>query len=510
MSRALFAPLFARGARPPVPSVREARVEARGRELAQPLAAFSKPGCVAKLRGTKVAVVGGGLAGLLAARILGQHGVIVTLFEANKKLGGRVRSNMTFSAGRVTEEGAELIGSMHVTWLALARELGVGLITRMEGDYYARVGLNVKVQLDKLLTWPEVVEVATDIRNKILIPFGRDARKVVDPAQPWAQKIDEKQIADWNQMSVAKKLEDLGFAKGSRIWMAMELLLCNDNVALLEKMNYLALLCLVKGNRLVDRLGEAVNDDDLLGYWTELEIFRCTNGCQTFVERLARTITGTITPNAMVNAIDLDKRTLTWVPVVDGKPGTKTTTEPFHYVILATPPGVWPKEFKPHHPKDTIGLMAKGAAAKFFSNVGARFWIKQGAAPLGGAPDIGQVWEGTDNQTQNGSQGIVLSVFTGNKIPSESDYRKGLERLYPGYEKQILAYKAFNPHQTRDEAGRLEQGALHRDRVRVAGNRPDPVRWQRAQRTVSGAPLFRRRAHADEWLRIHGGRAALR
>lgn len=439
MSRSLFASLFARGAAGgPVPALREARINTRLRELAELPAAFA--GCTATLKKTRVAVVGGGLAGLMAAKILGRHGAVVTLFEANKKVGGRARSNTTFSAGRVTEEGAELIGSMHLTWLALARELGVGLISIMEGDYYARVGLHVRVELDKLLTWPEVVQVATDMRDKILIPFGSDAKKIIDPAAPWAQTIHAKQIADWDRMSVAARLTALGIAKGSRIWMAMELLLCNNNVAPLEKLNYLGMLCLVRGNRLVGQ-----PDDDLLGYWTELEIFRCANGCQTIAERMAKSIAGTIEPNALVTSIDLDQRSLKWVPVAGGRPGTKTTKVPFDYVILATPPGVWPKEILPHHPKTTIGLMGKGAAAKFFSNVGARFWIQKNAAPLGGAPDIGQVWEGTDNQTQNGAQGVVLSVFTGNRIPPESDYRKGLERLYPGYEKQILAYKAHNP-----------------------------------------------------------------
>src|SRR5215831_19144599 len=79
----------------------------------------------------RVAVVGGGLGGLMAARRLGQFGFDVTVFEARNQVGGRVLSNPIFSRGRITEEGAELIGSFHTTWLALAREYGLAMISRM-------------------------------------------------------------------------------------------------------------------------------------------------------------------------------------------------------------------------------------------------------------------------------------------------------------------------------------------------------------------------------------------
>ena len=66
-------------------------------------------------------------------------------------------------------------------------------------------------------------------------------------------------------------------------------------------------------------------------------------------------------------------------------------------------------------------------AVKFFSDVKERFWIKNRAAPYGGSLKLGQVWEGTDNQTRvevqkcdpkrREKQGIVLSVFAGPLLP---------------------------------------------------------------------------------------------
>src|SRR5207247_6376350 len=76
----------------------------------------------------------------------------------------------------------------------------------------------------------------------------------------------------------------------------------------------------------------------------------------------------------------------------------------------------------------------------FFSEVKTRFWIlqKPPAAPYGGALTLGQVWEGTDNQTQVDNQNIVLSVFAGpifspRRVPTEKEITDGLTRLYPDY-----------------------------------------------------------------------------
>lgn len=50
-----------------------------------------RPGA-ADARGRRVAVVGGGIAGLAAATVLAERGVRVTLLEADARLGGRVAS----------------------------------------------------------------------------------------------------------------------------------------------------------------------------------------------------------------------------------------------------------------------------------------------------------------------------------------------------------------------------------------------------------------------------------
>jgi monoamine oxidase len=81
--------------------------------------AVSLPGAV------RVAIVGGGLAGLSCADTLRRNGVNATLYEAAARLGGRCYSNRTLVPGMACENGGELIDTGHKTMLAYANEFGL-------------------------------------------------------------------------------------------------------------------------------------------------------------------------------------------------------------------------------------------------------------------------------------------------------------------------------------------------------------------------------------------------
>ena len=73
-----------------------------------------------------VAVVGAGLAGLVAARDLLAAGLSVLVLEARDRIGGRL-SNHTLANGAVVEVGGQWVGPTQERVLALAEELGLGL-----------------------------------------------------------------------------------------------------------------------------------------------------------------------------------------------------------------------------------------------------------------------------------------------------------------------------------------------------------------------------------------------
>lgn len=83
----------------------------------------------------RVAIVGGGLAGLTAAYTLKQFGVTATVYEAGRRLGGRVYTvTDLLGPGVVTELGGEFIDSDHADLLTLATELGLVAADRAPGE----------------------------------------------------------------------------------------------------------------------------------------------------------------------------------------------------------------------------------------------------------------------------------------------------------------------------------------------------------------------------------------
>ena len=101
---------------------------ARGRGL------YGWPVSEGTLRETDVAVVGAGLAGLVAARDLKAAGASVTVVEARDRVGGRLL-NEDLGDGKVVEVGGQWIGPTQDRMAALTAEMGVDTFpTHTEGE----------------------------------------------------------------------------------------------------------------------------------------------------------------------------------------------------------------------------------------------------------------------------------------------------------------------------------------------------------------------------------------
>src|SRR3954467_7228494 len=87
-----------------------------------------------KSRDADVAVVGAGLAGLVAARDLEADGRSVVLLEARDRVGGRTL-NHDIGGGKVVEVGGQFVGPTQDRILNLADEVGVARFpTHATGD----------------------------------------------------------------------------------------------------------------------------------------------------------------------------------------------------------------------------------------------------------------------------------------------------------------------------------------------------------------------------------------
>ena len=83
----------------------------------------------------RVAIVGGGLAGLTSALRLKQAGIGATVYEASSRLGGRCWTGRgVFADGQLYEHGGELIDNGHLAVKHLAQELGLDLDNLVQAE----------------------------------------------------------------------------------------------------------------------------------------------------------------------------------------------------------------------------------------------------------------------------------------------------------------------------------------------------------------------------------------
>lgn len=120
----------AAGLPPPLPGVagigRRALLKAMG--AAAGLAALPLASCAGTDR-REVAIVGGGLAGLMALRTLASAGVPTRLYEARRRLGGRIFTRTDFPIdGSWVEMGGQLVNSDHADMIGLAKAFDLPLI----------------------------------------------------------------------------------------------------------------------------------------------------------------------------------------------------------------------------------------------------------------------------------------------------------------------------------------------------------------------------------------------
>src|SRR5205085_718841 len=159
--------------------------------------------------------------------------------------------------GRITEFGAELIGSFHSLWLNLALEYGLAMISRMDEDLYELEGLAVRVMLDdKPLSVKELQDSEKEMR-KVLTKIAEIASQVNHPSQPWKDPT----LQTYDKISVADFLRGSPFhlKPSDPLWKQLQFRLVNDEVAPLDEMNFLGLLCKVKAGQ-GERLGPKGKD----------------------------------------------------------------------------------------------------------------------------------------------------------------------------------------------------------------------------------------------------------
>lgn len=326
----------------------------------------------------RVAVVGGGFAGLAAAHELAAAGLRVQVFEARHRLGGRVLSFGDLVPGTTVEGGGELVGSNHPAWVAYNERFGLGFhdVPESDDDGPVVIGGRALTRAEGERIWAEIEAAYRDL----------DARAAsIDALAPWASPgaaaLDDTTVAAWLRTVPLSPL----------VRRALDAEFASDNGVDTAWQSQLGNLAQIKGG-------------GLERYWTDSEVFRCAGGNDRLARALVRDLpAGTVRLGTPVRAIGLTGPHPT-VTLADG------TTMGVDEVVLAVPPSVWPRiAIDPPLPVALRPQM--GRNVKYLAVVQSRFWrrVRRSAEWLSDGP-VGLTWESTAGQS--GAQ-AVLTAFSG-------------------------------------------------------------------------------------------------
>jgi len=238
MGRSLFAKLHRRFGRRIGGDERRQRAAAHYERLreAMPVGLVGAPQRIASTA-PRVAILGAGFAGVSAAWFAARAGFAVTLIEP-RVAGGRVSSTHTLVPGRILEAGAELIGTNHPLWLALAQHFGFAMSIVSSEENYAAAGLEMPLVLDgRHLSGSEQKTLHHDM-EEVFHRWGEESKIVRNPWMPWmttgAEGLDAQSVAS----KIPAKTSDLA---RKAILLELEL----DNCIPTEQQSWLGALALL-------------------------------------------------------------------------------------------------------------------------------------------------------------------------------------------------------------------------------------------------------------------------
>lgn len=152
------------------------------------------------LKERKVVILGAGIAGLHAAYILKQHGIEFNIYEASKRVGGRMYSQKNLMGdGIVTELGAEFIDSNHADIIQLAKTFNLPLLDT-EQD----------IVLEKYVYYFEGKKYnCMDVKNALL-PFAESIAEDIESLPEMIRYDDFGNASKFDKVSIIDYLKSKG------------------------------------------------------------------------------------------------------------------------------------------------------------------------------------------------------------------------------------------------------------------------------------------------------------
>jgi monoamine oxidase len=148
----------------------------------------------------KVAIVGGGIAGLHAGHILSKSGINFTLFEASNRVGGRIYTvKNEFGENITTELGGEFIDSNHEDMINLVKEFGLVLYDTEED-----------IKKNNLIKDTYFFSGRHYSENELIREFSKYSKSIADDVKKVVEDEDEDLIGKLDSISISEYLKSKG------------------------------------------------------------------------------------------------------------------------------------------------------------------------------------------------------------------------------------------------------------------------------------------------------------
>lgn len=165
----------------------------------------SIPSAGPELNSVDVAIVGGGLSGLSAAKDIVAAGKSVLVLEARHRVGGKVYDiDVKDGKGHKVEAGAEFVCKHHTRLLALARDLGINTFPT-----YSDGQMLLWTAQDRLLYDPVKSKGLPPLPEEDLVKLGEiltrlnEMAQEIDVEQPWTHP----EAKEWDRLTMSTWLD---------------------------------------------------------------------------------------------------------------------------------------------------------------------------------------------------------------------------------------------------------------------------------------------------------------
>jgi monoamine oxidase len=342
-----------------------------------------------------VAIVGAGLAGLTAARVLARAGHEVCVLEARDRVGGRTL-NRSIGHGLVAEAGGEYVGPTQDRIRALASSVGVETFPTFNA------GSNVQFVRGSRTLYPAAgLPPDPGAQEAIVAVLGQldPMAAAVPVATPWeakaARRLDAMTLEDFKRSNVAdqtgRKILD---AASRAVWAAEP-----AQLSLLYVLWYTA----AAGNEKTK--GSFVR---LIATREGAQENRFVGGSQLVSQKVARGLAGQVVLSSPVRHLEQDRRGVV----------VRSDRLDVHakHAIVAIPPLLTSRiAFTPQLPNERRRLLERIAPShliKWTAIYDTPFWRDQGLSGQA-VSDAGLARNSFDNSPPGGSPGVLITFIAG-------------------------------------------------------------------------------------------------